>query len=361
MKRQEGPPLTPSGASHEGEKHERRTTAHSQPVAPYRAKSRGYFQARVDTLRHQLAVYKRSVKRPRLKPADRVLWSWIARIWPRWRQALVIVQPRTVIAWQRRRFRDHWTRLSRSGKPGRPVMAKEVRALIRRMSRANPLWGAPRIVGELHKIGIDLAQSTVEKYMVRRHGPSSPTWMTFLRTHAANMISIDFFVVPTVTFEIFFVFLVLAHDRRRVLHFNVTLNPSAEWTAQQIVEAFPYAHPPPFILRDRDSIYGLRFQQRVHGLGIEEIRIAPRSPWQNPYVERLIGTIRRECLDHVIVMSEGHLKKILRGYFSYYHSWRTHQSLDMDAPARRAVQVVGEVTEIPEVGGLHHHYERRAA
>ena len=240
-------------------------------------------------------------------------------------------------------------------------MAKEVRALIRRMSRANPLWGAPRIIGELRKIGIDLAQSTVEKYMVRRQGPSSPTWMTFLRTHGADMISIDFFVVPTVTFEIFFVFLVLARDRRRVLHFNVTLNPSAQWTAQQIVEAFPYGDPPSFLLRDRDSIYGAHFRRRMRGLGVEEIRIAPRSPWQNPYVERLIGTIRRECLDHVVVLNDRHLMKVLRGYFSYYHGWRTHQSLDMDAPDRRAVQAVGEIIESPKVGGLHHHYERRAA
>jgi transposase InsO family protein len=139
------------------------------------------------------------------------------------------------------------------------------------------------------------------------------------------------------------------------------LNPSAEWTAQQIVEAFPYADPPPFLLRDRHSIFGVHFQRRVRSLGIEEIPIAPRSPWQNPYVERLIGTIRRECLDHVVVLNERHLMKILRDYFSYYHGWRTHQALDMDAPDGRAAQVVGEVVGIPEVGGLHHHYERRAA
>jgi transposase InsO family protein len=277
------------------------------------------------------------------------------------REALVIVQPRTVIAWQRRRFRDHWTRLCRSGKPGRPAVAKQVRILIRRLSSANPLWGAPRIVGELAKIGIDVAKTTVEKYMVRPRGPTSPTWTTFLRTHPAEMISIDFFVVPTVKFQVLFVFLILAYDRRRVVHFNVTMNPSAEWTAQQIVEAFPWGDAPRYLLRDRDSIYGAHFRRRVRALGMEEMLSAPRSPWQNPYVERLIGTIRRECLDHVLVLNERHLMKILRGYFSYYHGWRTHQALDMDAPDRRAIQATGEVIEIPEVGGLHHHYERRAA
>jgi hypothetical protein len=242
-------------------------------------------------------------------------------------------------------------------------VAREVRDLIRRMSQANPLWGAPRILGELHKIGIDLAQSTVEKYMVHRRGPSSPTWMMFIRNHAADMIAIDFFVVPTVRFHILFVFLILAYDRRRVLHFNITSNPSAHWTAQQIVEAFPWSDAPAYLIRDRDSIYGSHFQRRVKNMAIEEVVIAPRSPWQNPYVERLIGSIRRECLDHVLVLNEKHLKKILRNYFRYYHSWRTHQALDMDAPAGRSIQPPdhGPVVEIPEVGGLHHHYERRVA
>jgi transposase InsO family protein len=242
-------------------------------------------------------------------------------------------------------------------------VAREVRALIRRLSAANPLWGAPRILGELHKIGIDVAKSTVEKYRIRPPRPVSPTWMAFLKTHATEMISIDFFVVPTVKFEILFVFLILAHDRRRLVHLNVTTNPSADWTAQQIVEAFPWTDTPAYLLRDRDSIYGARFQQRVKSMDIEEIVIAPRSPWQNPLVERLIGSIRRECLDHVIVLNEKHLKRILRCYFRYYHSWRTHQALDMDAPAGRNIQPHdhGRVVEIPEVGGLHHHYERRVA
>jgi transposase InsO family protein len=231
------------------------------------------------------------------------------------------------------------------------------------MSSANPLWGAPKIVGELSKVGIDVAKSTVEKYMVRSPKPSTPTWMTFLRNHAPDMISIDFFVVPTVRFHILFVFLTLAHERRRVLYFNVTTNPSAEWAAQQIVEAFPWGEVPRYLLRDRDGIYGAHFRRRLKNIGIEEVVIARRSPWQNPYVERLIGSIRRECLDHAVVLNERHLKRILARYLSYYHRWRTHMSLGMDAPDGRPVQrqQVGRVVEIPQLGGLHHHYERRAA
>jgi putative transposase len=326
-------------------------------------RSRASLQLEVLTLRHQLAIYQRSAKRPRLRPGDRVLWSWLARFWSGWRDALVIVQPATVIAWQRRRFRDHWRRFSQSGKPGRPTVAKEVRDLIRRLSSANSLWGSPRIVGELRKIGIDVAKSTVEKYMVRPRKPSSSTWKAFLKNHLADTISIDFFVVPTVRFHVLYVFLVLAHERRRVLHFNVTMNPSAQWTAQQIVETFPWGDVPRYLLRDRDGIYGAHFRQRVKNMGIEQVVTARRSPWQNPYCERLIGSIRRECLDHVVLLNERHLKRTLSNYFCYYHGFRTHLSLDMDAPEHRPVQTrdVGAVIEIPEVGGLHHRYERRAA
>jgi len=326
-------------------------------------RSRASMQIEILALRHQLAIYHRSVRRPQIKPADRILWSWISRLWTGWQDALVIVQPRTVIVWQRRRFRDHWTRLSRSGRPGRPAVAKEVRDLIRRMSTANSTWGSPRILGELHKIGIDVAKSTVEKYMVRHRKPPSPTWMTLLRNHMSEMISIDFFVVPTVMFEILFVFLILSHDRRRVLHFNVTHNPSAQWTAQQIVEAFPWGNVPRYLLRDRDSIYGAHFRRRVKGMGIEEVLIAPRSPWQNPYCERLVGSIRRECTDHIIVLNERHLRRTLSSFFRYYHGFRTHLSFEMDAPSHRPVQTqdCGDVVEISELGGLHRHYERRAA
>ena len=235
--------------------------------------------------------------------------------------------------------------------------------MIRRISSANSLWGAPRIAGELRKIGIDLAKSTVERYMIRHRKPPSPTWQAFLKNHIKEIVAIDFFIVPTVQNQILFVFLVLTHERRRVLHFNVTASPTAEWTAQQVIEAFPWDSPPRYMLRDRDRIYGHWFQRRVDNLGIEQVVIAPRSPWQNPYVERLTGSIRRECLNHVIVLNERHLRKILGSYLRYYHRWRTHQSLEMDCPEHRAVQASdsGTVVEIAEIGGLHHHYERIAA
>jgi transposase InsO family protein len=329
--------------------------------SPFR--SRIALQAEVLALRHQLAVYQRTCAQPRLKPADRVLWAWLSRIWSGWRDALVIVQPKTVIAWRRRKFREHWTKATRSGKSGRPAVAKEVRDLIRRMSSANPLWGAPRILGELSKIGIVVAKSTVEKYMIRRLNPPSPNWRAFLENHIKDIVAIDFFVVPTVRNQILFVFLLLAHDRRRVLHFNVTANPTAEWTAQQVIEAFPWELQVKYLLRDRDKIYGDRFRKRAQNMGFDEILIAPRSPWQNPYVERLIGSIRREVLDHVIVLNERHLRRVLTSFFGYYHRSRTHLSLEIDCPEYRTVHEVdrGRVIEIPKVGGLHHHYERCAA
>jgi putative transposase len=314
-------------------------------------------------LRHQLAVYQRSVPRPRLRATDRLFWAWLSRLWAGWQSALVFVQPRTVIAWQRQRFRDHWRQLSRQGTPGRPRIAKELRELIRTMWQANPTWGAPRIVGELRKLGIDVAKSTVETYRVRPDRPSSPTWKTFLKNHVQDLVALDFFVVPTLRHKVLFVLVILAHHRRGVVHFNVTEHPTAKWTAQQVVEAFPWETAPRYLLRDRDRIYSIAFRQRVRNMGMEEVVIAPRSPWQNPYVERLIGSIRRECLDHVIVLHERHLRRLLTEYFRYYHYWRPRRALAMDCPMPRLVQRPedGSIREIPEVGGLHHHYERRAA
>jgi transposase InsO family protein len=327
-------------------------------------RSRATLQLEIVALRHQLSIYHRTTQRPRIQPADRLFWSWLSRCWSGWRSSLVFVQPRTVIAWQRKRFRDHWARLSQQGRPGRPPVAKEIRALIRKMSEANPSWGSPRIVGELRKLGIDVAKSTVDKYRVRTEQTTpSPTWRAFLTNHVTDLVSIDFFVVPTVRFRVLFVLVVLAHHRRSVVHFHVTEHPTAQWTGQQIVEAFPWDTAPKYLLRDRDGVYGSEFQKRVNSLGIEEVLTAPRSPWQNAFVERVIGSIRRDCLDHVVVLNERHLKRILTGYFGYYHRWRTHLSLGMDSPDSRAVQPrdLGKVVQFPEVGGLHHHYERLAA
>jgi putative transposase len=253
--------------------------------------------------------------------------------------------------------------LSQGRKLGRPAIAQEVRDLIQRMWQANPTWGAPRIVGELRKLRIDVAKSTVETYRVRRQKPPSPTWKTFLKNHMQDLVALDFFVVHTVTYKVLFVVVILAHERRRVAHFNVTEHPTAQWTAQQVIDAFPWDDAPRYLLRDRDRIYGACFRQRVRSMGIDEVVIAPRSPWQNPYVERLIGSIRRECLDHVIVLHERHLRRLLTSYLRYYHRWRTHRALAMDCPVPRPVQrpEVGPIREVPEVSGLHHHYERRAA
>jgi transposase InsO family protein len=313
-------------------------------------------------LRHQLAVYKQTIHRPRLRCTGRLFWVWLSRLWPGWQVALAFVQPRTVIAWQRQRFRDHWRQLSQQGRLGRPTIATEVRELIQDMSRANPTWGAPRIVGELRKLGLEVAKSTVEKYRIRPKKPTSPTWKTFLKNHMEDLVALDFFVVPTVMNRVLFVLLILAHARGYVVHFNITEHPTAEWTAQQVIEAFPWDEAPRYLLRDRDRIYSASFRRRVRNMGIADVVIAPRSPWQNPYVERLIGSIRHECLDHVIVLHARHLRRLLTGYVHYYHYWRTHRSLAMDCPVSRPVQrpEVGPIREVPEVGGLHHHYERRA-
>jgi putative transposase len=232
------------------------------------------------------------------------------------------------------------------------------------MSQANPLWGAPRIHGELQKLGIEISQAAVSKYMLRhRRRPPTQTWRTFLANHLGSLVSVDFFVVPTVMFKILFVFVVLAHDRRRVVHINVTDAPTAEWAAQQLVEAFPWETAPRYLLRDRDAVYGIVFSRRVQSLGIWEVKAAPRSPWQNPYVERLIGTLRRDCLDHVVVLNETHLRRQLRAHLTYYHGCRTHLSLKKDSPEPRLVERLdqGAIVETPMVGGLHHRYTRQTA
>ena len=326
-------------------------------------RSRFAMQLEIIALRHQLGVYQRAAQRPRIHPGDRILWAWISRHWTKWRDAVVFVQTGTVIAWQGKRFRDHWAKLSRHSGPGRPPIPKEIRVLIRKMSKANPTWGSPRIVGELGKLGIKVVKSTVDRYRIRSRQSPSPTWKALLNNHVRDLVSIDFFVVPTVRFKVLFVLVVLAHHRRRVVHFNVTEHPTAQWAAQQIIEVFPWNRAPKYLLRDRDGIYGSQFQKRVQSMGIEEVVTAPRSPWQNGFVERVIGSIRRDCLDHVVVLNDRHLRRILTNYFDYYHRWRTHLSLAMDSPESRPVQspAFGNVVAFPEVGGLHHHYERLAA
>ena len=312
-------------------------------------------------LRQQLAALRRQVGRPQVRFADRLFWAWLHRFWGRWREALILVQPETVIRWHRRGFIRFWAWRSRRRGLGRPRIDRKVKELIERVR--------PRTRSGVHPACMPSCSSSGS----RAHGGPCPGGRrvvrshrhrrSFLDNHVKDLVSVDFFTVPTASFQVLFGFLVLAHDRRRVVHFNVTANPTAHWTAQQVVDAFPWESAPRYLLRDRDSIFGGLFRSRVRGMSIEEVLIAYRSPWQNPFAERLIGSIRRECLDHVIVLGEKHLNRVLGEYFRYYHRSRTHLWLEKDCPEPRAVQPpgVGEVVEFPEVGGLHHRYERRAA
>jgi transposase InsO family protein len=233
-----------------------------------------------------------------------------------------------------------------------------MRRLIREMSLANPLWGAPRIHGELLKLGIEVGQTTVASYLARDRRPPSQSWKTFLRNHAAGIVAVDLFVVPTAGLRLLYVLIVLGHDRRKLLSLGITAHPTAPWIARQITAAFPWDGAPQYLIRDRDAVYGDVVRRRLRAMGIRDRPIAPRSPWQNGHVERLIGSIRRDCLDHVIVFGETHLRRILKSYAAYYNELRTHLSLGKDSPAGRPTQRFGEITAISILGGLHHHYVR---
>ena len=312
-------------------------------------------------LRQQLAVLQRKIKCPRLRTSDRIFWAWLFRLWKGWRSVLLIVQPETVVKWHRQGFKLYWRFKSRK-RTGRPKISREIRILIQRMSQDNSTWGVPRIKSELALLGYEVAESTVAKYMHRQKKPPSQTWKTFLLNHADQIAAIDFFTMPTVTYRIFYVFIVLRHSDRKILHFSITQNPSAIWTAQQVIEAFPFETSPRFILRDRDRIYGEYFRKRIKHMGIDEVLIAPRSPWQNPYAERVIGSIRRDCLDHFIILGKTHLGRILREYVDYYNKVRPHLSLNRNAPLHREVETSekGKVIAVPYLNGLHHKYARAA-
>jgi putative transposase len=313
-------------------------------------------------LRHQLDVLQRSTPRFRLRRRDRIFWVCLSRLWANWRASLVLVRPATVVAWHRQGFRLYWRWKSRPRLPGRPPIDLELRRLIRRMARENPTWGRRRTQAELRFLGCEVAELTVAKYMRRPSPRPSSTWRTFLGAHIGEIVAIDFFVVPTLTFRVLFGFLILRHHRRELVHVNVTDHPTAAWAAHQLVESFPEETAPKYLLRDRDAIYGAVFVRRVNGLGIREVLIAPRAPWQNPFAERVIGSIRRECLDHVIVINERHLRRVLRRYVAYYNATRPHQSLHNQSPDPREVQTLanGRIVAIPQVGGLHHRYQRAA-
>jgi transposase InsO family protein len=325
-------------------------------VSPFKTRAR--LEAEIVLLRHQLNVLRRRVPaRPRLTVTDRLMFVWLYRLMPSLLTPAVIVQPGTIIRWHRAGFRLYWRWKSRA-RGGRPKVPIQLRSLIRRISLENWLWGAPRIHGELLKLGYEVSQSTVAKYMTKRRPGSSQRWKTFLRNHAAGIAAMDFLVVPTIGFRLLFVLVILRHERRRLMSLCVTDHPTAEWIARQITEAFPWDEAPSHLIRDRDGSYGHAVTKRLAAMGIRDHPTAPRSPWQNGHAERLIGSIRRECLDHIVVFGEAHLRRILSAYAGYYNEVRTHLSLDKDSPCHRVAQRFGQITALPILGGLHHQYCR---
>jgi transposase InsO family protein len=325
-------------------------------ASPFKSKLR--LEAENAVLRHQLIVVRRRLHgRVRLTNHDRWFFIQLYRWFPAVLKALTIIRPETLVRWHRAGFRGYWRWKSRP-RGGRPQIDAELRVLIRRMSVENPLWGAPRIHGELLKLGFEVAQSSVAKYMVKRRGPPSQGWRTFLRSHAPSSAAMDLFVVPTIGFKLLYAFVIVRLDRRDLVWINVTAHPTAEWVARQITEAFPWNEAPRYMIRDRDRIYGAAVTRRLLAMGIRDKPIAPASPRQNGFAERLIGSIRRECLDHIIVLGQAHLRRILKSYALYYNETRTRLALSKDAPVSRPVQRVGVIRSRAILGGLHHHYTR---
>jgi len=309
-------------------------------------------------LRHQLIILRRGLHGGvRLTNHDRWFFVQLYRWFPAILRVLTIMRPETLVRWHRAGFRRYWRWKSRR-RGGRPPVETELRALIRRMSIENPLWGAPRIHGELLKLGFEVAQSSVAKYIVKRRVPPSQGWRTFLRNHAPDIAAMDLFVVPTIGFDLLYALVIVRLDRRDLVWVNVTTNPTAEWVGRQITEAFPWDMAPGYMIRDRDRVYGTVVTRRLRAMGIRDKPIAPASPWQNGFAERLIGSIRRECLDHIIVLGEVHLRRILKSYARYDNETRTHLALDKDAPLSRTVKRAGRILCRPILGGLHHEYVR---
>ena len=321
-------------------------------------RSRATLEAEIWTLRQQINVLRRGAPRKfSFCVVDRMIFVGLYRMFPKICDALAIVKPETIVRWRRAGFRLYrrWKSLPRGG---RPTVPPEIRKLIREMSIANPLWGAPRIHGELLKLGIEIRQTSVAKYIARRRGPPSQGWQTFLHNHADGIAAMDLFVVPTITFRLLYGLPIVGHGRRQILWFGVTAHPTSEWIANQITEACGWEQAPQYLIRDRDGVYGEIFIRKLRSMGIRDRPTASRSPWQNGYAERLIGSIRRECLDHVVVFGERHLRHVLLSYMKYYNEMRTHLSMEKDAPVPRVVERAGHILCRPVLGGLHHQYVR---
>ena len=320
-------------------------------ASPFKSKLR--LEAENAVLRHQLIILRRRLHgRVGLTNHDRWFLIQLYRWFPSILQVLTIIRPETLMRWHRAGFRRYWRWKSRR-RGGRPPVKTELRTLIRRMSVENPLGGAPRIHGELLKLGIEVAQSSVAKYMVRRRVPPSQGWRTFLHNHAPDNAAVDLFVVPTIGFDLLYTFVIVRLDRRKLVWINVTAHPTAEWVARQITEAFPWNEAPRYMIRDRDRIYGAVVTRRLRAMGIRDKPIAPASPWQKSFAERLIGSVRRECLDHIIVLGAAHLRRILKSYARYYNQMRTHLALDKDTPLSHMVKMAGRIHCRPIFGGLH--------
>lgn len=315
-------------------------------------------------LRQQLVALKRRHPRPQLVLLDQIFWVAVRRLWSKWKQALIVVSPETVVRWHRAGFQMYWKLISKVKKPiGRRPTPKEVRELIFRMARENPTWGAPRIHGELLMLGIDLSERTISRWMKRAPRDHEPAkrWLTFLRNHREAIAAMDFFTVPTITFAVIYAFFVISHDRRRILHFNVTKHPTSLWIVQQLREAFPFGSAPRFLIFDRDGKYGLEVPTAVRSLKISPVRTSFESPWQNGVAERWVESCRQDLLDHVIAVNERHLKRLLSEYVRYYHEDRTHLGLGKRTPGNRIPhRNLGRVVSSARLGGLHRRYDRAA-
>jgi transposase InsO family protein len=333
---------------------------------------RVFFRSRQDNaleilaLRQQVAVLKRKRPRPRLNPWDRLFWTTLRRVWSRWTDVLIVVKPETVVGWHRAGFRLFWKWRSRAG-GGRPATTAEIRTLIRRVAEENPTWGAPKIHGELLKLGLTVSEQTVARYLrrVRRRGDPGQRWLTFLANHREIIAALDFFTVPTVTFKLLYCFFVIEHGRRKIRHFNVTPQPTAEWVVQQLREAFPEIGPLRYIVLDRDAKFNADVLAFLKATDLLPKRTSIQSPWQNGIAERWVGGCRRELLDHVIPLNEEHLRRLVRDYVSYFHEDRIHDGLGKDTPNRRPVQKKpcpeATVLSSARLGGLHYRYSWREA
>jgi len=314
-------------------------------------------------LRHQLLALQAKRPRPRLGVFDKLFWVLLRRVWSGWKGSLILVTPETVVRWHRKGFRLYWSWTSRARKAvGRKPISREVRDLIFRMVAQNPTWGAPRIHGELLKLGFDISERTVSRWLKRaNHNPDpAQRWLSFLRNHREAIAAMDFFTVPTLTFGVLFCFFVIGHDRRKILHCNVTRQPNALWVVLQMREAWGYQQPQRFLICDRDAKFSADVISTVKQNGTEPVRTAFRSPWQNGVAERWVGSVRRELLDHVIVLNQRHLRRLLKNYARYYHEDRTHLGLRKDTPGGRVTACVSphgnKITSLPRLGGLHHRY-----